>query len=1021
VSERTLTHSDKQRICDALLAVRTLHDPAVRAGFVAQMEGVLGHRLDGARSPEARPAVRAVVEACAHRPNALSDFVHLVGAADGDSPAVRRVHLLLAQLRGRPAGSGDGSRTATPAGEPTGAAAGDDAGPVPPGVGDHAHTAQFLANPNKLANDDRSGTKMWPDNSALSPGAHMSQRVESRPTNAPPRSSDPERIWGGGIPLRNPDFTGREELLLRLHQALDAKAKASVLPQALHGEGGVGKTQLAVEYAYRYAERYDIVWWISAEQQSLILQSLFDLGKHLRLPEMEDLAQVAGMVMDALAREQRRWLLVYDNADQPEDIFRLVPATGGHVLITSRNQAWAEVWDPVEVDVFNRRESLELVRKLGEGISTDDADRLADRLGDLPLALDQVASWQAATNMPVDDYLARFDELVRGYLAQGKPDSYRTTVTAFVKIALDRLRDRAPAVAELLELFAYLGAEPISTGLLWRGRKAELSAALGRALSNPLEIDRTIRQLRRHGLAKVDAHQRLQVHRLIQLVLREELHPAQARQSRANVHNLLAAANPGRPDEPETWPQHAELVPHVIPAGLIEADTEEARRVVLDQIRYLWQTGDLEGARRLGDAAVAIWRSVEGAARLGPDGELTLLATRHLATALRSLGANERARGLDEDILRRFQESPEFGPDHEHSLYAAINVGAALRLAGDFPTALRLDTATLDAHRRVYGGDDPLTLRARSNLAVNLRMLSDFAGAHRIDDELVTTWQEIVGEDDPRVLFVQANLARDLYGLGRYADARSLQEHTLPALRARRGARHTDVLLASRTLAVALRKTGAYTDALIRARENYRDCASRFGPNHEHALAATMTYANTLRVTGEQGEARGLAEDTVARYRQHFGPAHPLTLAASVNHAIIVRALGETTAARELDEATYAGMRDALGDAHGYTLCAATGLAIDLALAGEPDEARRLSDRTFDLSRGSRGDRHPYTLACAVNAALDRLAAGDPRAGQPLLDDALTGMRDVLGADHPEVVDAGRGLRAECDIEPPPT
>jgi hypothetical protein len=849
----------------------------------------------------------------------------------------------------------------------------------------------------------------------------MSQRVESRRASTASDSPDGGRIWGPGIPLRNPDFTGRESLLLRLHHALNTKAKATVLPQALRGEGGVGKTQLAVEFAYRYADRYDLVWWIPAEQQSLVLQSLYELGRHLGVPETEDLAQVAGMVIDELTAGTRRWLLVYDNADKPEDIFRLVPAAGGHVLITSRNQAWADVWDAVEVDVFDRRESLELVRKLAEDISADDADRLADRLGDLPLALDQAASWQSATGMAVGEYLARFEELVRDYLARGKPESFRTTVNAFVKIALDRLRDSAPAVAEALELFAYLGAEPVSRGLLWRGRKADVSPALGRALGDQLQLDRTVRQLRRHGLARLDAQQRIQVHRLIQLVLREELLPDRAARSRTNVHNLLAAANPGQPDDPDTWGEHAEIVPHVRPAGLIDADTDEARRVVLDQIRYLWVIGDLDGARRLGEAAVAAWRAAKDVPGLGPDGELTLLATRHLATALRSIGANERARKLDEDTWQRFRRSPAFGPDHEHTLSAAGGVGAALRLAGDFPAALVHDEARVAAHRRVYGDDDPLTLRARSNLAVNLRMLSDFPGAYRTDDELVNAWHELVGENHQYALASQANLARDLYGLGRYDDALDLQRRTLPALRAAYGFRHPVALLAARTLAVALRKTGAYVNALARARDNYRDCAARFGPNHEHALAATMTYVNALRVTGELVEARGLTEDAVARYRQNFGGTHPLTLAAAVNHAVLLRAIGEPAEARALDEATYERMSRTLGDAHGYTLCAATGLAIDLALADEPAEARRLSERTLATSRESRGERHPYTLACAVNAALDRFGAGDTAGGRALLDETLAVMRDVLGPDHPEVADAARGRRVECDIEPPPT
>jgi effector-associated domain 2 (EAD2)-containing protein/NTP-dependent ternary conflict system VMAP-like protein/NB-ARC domain-containing protein len=312
------------------------------------------------------------------------------------------------------------------------------------------------------------------------------------PPLTPSSQAEPLRLWGD-IPIRNPDFTGRGLLLRLLREALETKSKASVLPQTLHGLGGVGKTQLAVEYVYRYADHYDIVWWISAEQVSLVLASLETLAERMDLPQSEDRKQTANTVLNALGVSRSRWLLVYDNADDPDEIASLVPSAGGHVILTSRNQSWANVWESIEVDVFERHESVELVRKRGEAITEDDAGRLAEKLGDLPLALDQAASWQAATRMPVGEYLQLFDQHVQELMSEGKPASYRTTVAAFVNLAFERLRSEAAAVAQLLELFAFLGSEPISVRLLQRARGADLSAALSRALREPIHLNRTIR------------------------------------------------------------------------------------------------------------------------------------------------------------------------------------------------------------------------------------------------------------------------------------------------------------------------------------------------------------------------------------------------------------------------------------------------------------------------------------------------------------------------------------------------
>jgi tetratricopeptide (TPR) repeat protein len=822
------------------------------------------------------------------------------------------------------------------------------------------------------------------------------------------------------VPLRNPAFTGREVLLLTLQRALDRRAKASVLPHALHGLGGVGKTQLAVEFAYRYADRYDVVWWIPAEHQTLVLQSLRDLGRRLGTPDTVNLQQSASLVLEKLARSPLRWLLIYDNANDPDDVANLIPPGGGHVILTSRNPTWSDVWDPIEVDVFDRPESVALVRKRSPEISVQDAERLAERLGDLPLALDQAASSQAATGMAVSAYLDRLDRYIEDLSAE-QPASYRTTIAALVRLALERLRADAPAAAELLEMFAFLGAEPISGGLLRRGRDARVSAALGAALRDQITLDRAIRLLGRYGLAKVDADRRIQVHRLFQRVLRDQLDKDTIDRSRANVHLVLASANPGFPENEENWPVFAEMGPHVRPAGLVESTVADARRAVLDQSIYLRHIGDLEGARRLGEIATDAWSKIEDQSGLGPDGELTLLASTHLATALRHLGFNERARTLAEVVFRRLRDNPTFGPDHEYTWLAAGEVAVSLRVAGLFRAAWEQDRDTVARERRILGEVDPSTLTAEGNLAVNLRMLSDFSGAYDIDAAVVAAWQQNVSENDNRLLFAQTNLIRDHYGLGQYAEALELLERLLPPYRKQLGAQHPRVMLASRTLAITLRKVGRHADALAAAEQNHRDAINRYGPEHEHSLAATMTLANSLRVTDALEPARDLAGETVERYLRVFGEDHALALAASVNYAIVLRALGDHDQARELDTRSHVRMTETLGAEHGYTLCAASNLANALAAQGDAAGARRLSEAALTASRQYRGERHPYTLTCAVNAALDLIATDEEIAGQALLDRAIAGIAETLGEDHPETVAARAGRRGESDIEPPPT
>ena len=129
----------------------------------------------------------------------------------------------------------------------------------------------------------------------------------------------------------------------------------------LHGLGGVGKTAIAIEYAYRYRSDYDLVWWIAADQLPSVRGSLADLAQRLGL-DAQPMAGVDGLiaaVRDALRRGEpySRWLIVFDNADQPEEIQDLIPTGPGDVLITSRNHRWESVIRTVPMDVFRPGES----------------------------------------------------------------------------------------------------------------------------------------------------------------------------------------------------------------------------------------------------------------------------------------------------------------------------------------------------------------------------------------------------------------------------------------------------------------------------------------------------------------------------------------------------------------------------------------------------------------------------------------------------------------------------------------
>jgi hypothetical protein len=208
------------------------------------------------------------------------------------------------------------------------------------------------------------------------------------------------------LPARNPNFTGRADLLDQLHQRLSPGQAAAVIQvqaQALHGLGGVGKTQLALEYAHRHKGDYDLIWWVAAEPPAAIPGQLAALARRLGLPEAAEHAETVQALWDAL-RQRDRWLLVFDNAEHPSDLRPWWPPDAGRVLVTSRNPTWTGLAATVPLDVLPRAEAVAFLQhRLGR----DDPalDQLAETLGELPLALEQAAAYLEETAGSPSGYL----------------------------------------------------------------------------------------------------------------------------------------------------------------------------------------------------------------------------------------------------------------------------------------------------------------------------------------------------------------------------------------------------------------------------------------------------------------------------------------------------------------------------------------------------------------------------------------------------------------------------------------
>lgn len=822
-------------------------------------------------------------------------------------------------------------------------------------------------------------------------------------------------VWN--VPPRNVNFTGREDLLAQLHQRLRGASTAAVTPNTLHGMGGVGKSQIAIEYVYRHVEDYEIIWWVPAEQQSQILAALTELAQRLGLDVGSEANTAVPAVREALrsGKPYKNWLIVFDNAEDIGTVRSYFPTGGaGKILVTSRNLEWSAVAGTLSVDVFRREESKSLLQRRNPDLSDIEADHLAEALGDLPLAIEQAASWHAATGMAVEEYLSLIEQKRLELFEESTSPDYAKSVAAAWNVSLDRLEESNKAALQLLQVCAFMAPEPIPRTIFRGSRSVQLTPELDEMLSDPIRLGRAIRDLSRYALARIDYRSNtLQLHRLVQAALIGRMPSGLQADMRHYAHVLLASSNPGNPSDSDQWPSYQALLPHVTASRVIDCEDPWGRQFLAGMVRFLYFWGDHESSLTLSRDVTTEWL-----ARFGEEDTETLALRKFYAFMMRVMGDYRGAAKIDDEVVAVYQRTT--AEDDEGFLDAVLQVSADMRGRGEYAAARDNDQLVLTRARRAFGDDDPATLSAAHNLGVSLRLAGDFASALRLDQD---TWQRravVLGEDHESTVSTLNGIAIDQCEAGDYLAARTLQEDTYARAVHLFRASNPIAIGSARNLAVCRRRAGDLDGARELSEETLARFQRRYGDGYPSTLAAATNLAVDLRQAGELAGSVALDQQTFEGYSRLLGAQHPHSLIVQANRAVTLRLLGEADAAYQLNVVTLATLRERLGDSHPVTLACATNHGSDYYALQNFEEALRLDTGTLGLLRQVLGNDHPVTLASSLNVALDHRATGSTAKGDELRVETLAKMRQVLGDTHPATVAASKNFRADVDSAPMP-
>lgn len=655
---------------------------------------------------------------------------------------------------------------------------------------------------------------------------------------------------------------------------------------ALFGTGGVGKTQIAVEYIRRHETEYQSVFWMHASDRTallhhfqLIAETTGCIGSIAGLKSEE----VAAMVLSWL-RQQRKWILIFDNLDDITVVEGLLPETtwDGHTIITTRNPNVEGIpAEGLEVPVYEVSEAVELlitrskIRTVGERERAE-ATTIVKELGYLALAIEQAAAYIREEIKDLFKFLSIY-QTNRRRIHNRTPTGnwpYKKSVATVWAMSFQNIRKKNSNAARLLQLFAFLNPDGIIINFLVAGKDG-LDNELRSVIEDPYTLESSIFLLEQFSLvSRLEGGGKIAIHRVLQYAIREEM---TSRQCQEFIHASLKLSEFAFP-ESGSWNSLDPQILHICRSF----EEQVIAPLTLDE----W-TKDLTWgviAQRL-------------ASFLLDDGKFGL--------------AIELFSGVMEMKMRLL------GNKHLETLTSMNDLAKAYREQDpEYYEITQLQETALTALKEVLGTRHEYTILSTAELGFTYCGINKIGDAVRLCEQAAEIAMEVLGKDHITTLRIQHYLAIAYWRHYRLDDACRVAEKVYSSRSSLLGDKHHDTLDARHNLAIYYTTKDRVDEAIKLNEKNFEIKKVIYGQEHLFTLDTMTNLANNYSANGRTKEACDLYEKGLNIYQKLLGELHPETFVAECGLAVTYERLGKFDEAAALLEYSLKRKRTNFGEEH---------------------------------------------------------------------------------------------------------